>query len=154
MSEFIEGKLEGWLGLKLNREKTRIVNVREEGAVLNFLGYSFRYEKDLHGRKRRYLRMFPSRKAVQKEKDRLREMTGAKQCFTPVDELVDRINEHLRGWKNYFHHGHPRRELREINTFVRERMTWHLNRRSQRGWKRKEGTSAYAQLNELGLIYL
>ena len=44
---FIETKLEGWLGLKLNREKTRIVDLREEGASLDFLGYTFRYDRDL-----------------------------------------------------------------------------------------------------------
>jgi len=29
---WIESKLEGWLGLEINREKTRVVNLKEEGA--------------------------------------------------------------------------------------------------------------------------
>src|SRR5439155_20769643 len=43
---FMESKLENWLGLKINREKSRVVNLREAGATLDFLGYSFRLDKD------------------------------------------------------------------------------------------------------------
>src|SRR5271166_4415293 len=37
--DFIEQKLEAWLGLKLNRQKTRIVNLRRNQERLEFLGY-------------------------------------------------------------------------------------------------------------------
>jgi RNA-directed DNA polymerase len=151
---FIEKKLETWLGLELNREKTRIVNVREDGATLDFLGYSFRYEKDLKGRNWKYLRMSPSRKSVQREKDHLYEMTNQRQCHRRLDDMIKEINEHLVGWKNYFNYGHSRREFREINNYVRERLIRHLRRRSQRGWRRPQDKTAYAQLNEMGLIYL
>jgi len=46
---WIEGQLEGWLGLVINREKTQTIQLKEEGATLDFLGYSFRYEKDRQG---------------------------------------------------------------------------------------------------------
>jgi len=42
--EWVEKKLEDWLGLKINRNKTRIVNLSEEGTHLDFLGYQFRYD--------------------------------------------------------------------------------------------------------------
>ena len=42
LTEFIESKLENWLGLEFDREKTRIVNVKEAGASPDFLGYTFR----------------------------------------------------------------------------------------------------------------
>jgi RNA-directed DNA polymerase len=32
-----------------------VVDLREEGASLDFLGYPFRYDRDLKGRDRRYL---------------------------------------------------------------------------------------------------
>ena len=47
---FIEEKLERWMGLEINREKTRVVNLKEEGASLDFLGYTFRYDRDQYGR--------------------------------------------------------------------------------------------------------
>ena len=42
MVAYIETKLEDWMGLKINREKTRIVNLAEAGTSLDFLGYTFR----------------------------------------------------------------------------------------------------------------
>jgi len=48
---FIEDKLEGWLGLTVNREKTRVVELKEPKASLDFLGYTFRFDRDLHGGK-------------------------------------------------------------------------------------------------------
>ena len=52
---------------KLNREKTQIINLKDEGATLDFLGYSFRYEDDLKGRGWKYLNLMPSKKALEKE---------------------------------------------------------------------------------------
>lgn len=154
LKQWIEGQLEGWLGLVINREKTRTIQLRDEAATLDFLGYSFRYEKDLKGRPWRYLSLFPSKKSLEKEREKIRELTGLKQCFKPVSELVAELNEHLVGWKNYFKVGYPRREFRKINYFVQCRMLKHLHRRSQRGYKLPKGLSSYAYLNQLGLIQL
>jgi RNA-directed DNA polymerase len=42
LKQWIEGELEGWLGWVINREKTRTIQLRDEAATLDFLGYSFR----------------------------------------------------------------------------------------------------------------
>src|SRR5881392_2520906 len=42
--EFIESRLEVKFQLEINREKTRVLDLREEGASLNFLGYTFRWD--------------------------------------------------------------------------------------------------------------
>lgn len=154
LKQWTEGQLEGWLGLVINREKTRRIQLKDEGATLDFLGYSFRYEKDRQGRPWRYLSLFPSKKSLEKEREQIRELTGPKQCFKPVSELVEEINEHLLGWKNYFKVGYCRREFRKINYFVQCRMIRHLNRRSQRGYKLPKGISVYAYLNQLGIVQL
>ncbi len=75
-------------------------------------------------------------------------------CFKPVPVLIDEINRHLRGWSNYFECGYPRVAFRQINGFVRERLTKHLQRRSQRPYRPPKGITFYAQLDRLGLIYL
>src|SRR6202163_4712399 len=95
--EFIESRLEGKFQLEINRGKTRVVDLREPGASLDFLGYTFRYDRDLKGRVRKYLNVFPSKKAVQRERDKLREMTNSHQCFKPTPDLIDELNRHLKG---------------------------------------------------------
>ena len=151
---FLEAKLEGWLGLTVNREKTRVVELKEPKASLDFLGYTFRFDRDLHGGHYRYLNLEPSAKALAREREALRQMTGPEQCHTPLPELTKTINRHLRGWGKYFSLGYPRKAYRQINSYVRQRLTYHLQRRSQRGYRPPAGTSFYAHLNRMGLISL
>jgi len=152
--DFVESTLEGWMGLKINRDKTRVVDLKTEGASLDFLGYSFRYERSWFGRDGRYLTPQPSKKAMERERQKLREMTGPEMCYKPAAVLIGEINRHLRGWGNYFGWGYPQKAFRQINNFVRERLTRHLKRRSQRPYRPSAGLTWYAQLQHLGLEYL
>jgi len=154
LQRFIGEKIEGWLGLKINREKTRVVNLRGEGETLDFLGYSFRLDRDLHGRDRKYWNMHPSKKSLAREREKLRGMIDKKRCFQPLPELIEQINRHLKGWANYYRSGYSRDAFRQTNRFVRERLARHLRRRSQRAWRPAKGTSVYSQLERMGLIYL
>jgi RNA-directed DNA polymerase len=151
---WIESTLEDWLGLEINREKTRVVNLKEEGAKLDFLGFTFRYYEDLKGRGWQYLNVSPSAKALKREREKLHEMTNHHQCFKPIPELIDGLNRHLKGWKNYFDFGYPQVAFGEINWYVRNRLTQHLRRRSQRPFRPPEGVSYYAQLQRFGLVRL
>lgn len=151
---WIESKVEGWLDLEINRDKTRVVNLREAGESLDFLGYTFRYDRDLKGRGHRYLNMTPSKKALARERAKLREMTAVRMCFKPIPQLIGEINKHLRGWANYFGQGYPRQAFRQINHHVRERLHCHLSRRSQRPWRPPKETTYYAQFGKMGLVYL
>jgi RNA-directed DNA polymerase len=153
---WVEGVVEGWLGLTINRKKTRVVRVvASEGGTLDFLGYTFRYDWDRFGRGHRYLAAMPSEKAVACMREKVREMVGRKQSCVPVRELVERVNDSLRGWKNYFSYGYPRRALRDMNAFVIARLTRHLKRRSQRACRPPAGMSHYHFLTRrLGLRLL
>ena len=152
--EYIESRLEGKFQLEINREKTRVVDLREEGASLNFLGYTFRYDRDLKGRERKYLNMFPSKKAVQREREKLHEMTDSHQCFKPIPILIGELNRHLRGWANYFSIGYSTGVHWEIDWYVRGRLIQHLQRRSQRPYRPPKGVSWYQHLQQLGLVRL
>lgn len=154
ISGWVEAKIEDWMGLELNRDKTRIVDLGQKGAELDFLGYTFRYDLDLCGRGHRYLRVFPSKKSVARERAKLREMTGSSMCFKPIPQLIGEINRQLIGWSGYFKFGHSRKSLREVNAYSRERLTIHLKRRSQRPFKPPDGVSIYEHLRRLGLVYL
>jgi RNA-directed DNA polymerase len=151
---WIEDRLESWLGLVINRDKTRIVRLREPKQSLDFLGYSFRFERDLKGRPWHYLNLFPSAKAMNKERDKIRELTGPWQCFKPARQLIADLNRHLRGWKNYYRIGYCRREFRQLNYFLYRRVVRHLDRRSQRGYRHGGQSGRYAFVQRLGLQFL
>jgi RNA-directed DNA polymerase len=151
---WIERTLEGWLGLQLNREKTRVVDLKVEGASLDFLGYTFRYERDRHGRACEYLNVTVSRQALTRARARVHELTDSRLSFVPVPQLVARLNRYLGGWANYFGYGYPRHAFRTMNAFVRERLTQHLHRRSQRPYRLPPGVSFYAHFQHLGLVTL
>jgi len=152
--EFIESRLEGKFQLEINREKTRVVDLREEGASLDFLGYTFRYDRDRKGRNRKYLNVFPSKKAVQREREKLHEMTNSHQCLKPIPILIGELNRHLKGWANYFSFGYPTGVYWEMDWFLRSRLIRHLQRRSQRPYHPPKGEAWYTHLKRLGLICL
>jgi len=149
--DWIESKLEGWLKLVINRDKTRVIHLGKEGASLDFLGYTFRWQRDRYGRPQRYLHVGPSKKALQRERDKLTAMTDSHPCHQPIPELIAGLNRQLRGWGNYFKFGYPRDAFREINWHVGQRLFRHLNRRSQRAFRLPEGTTYYEHFRRLGL---
>lgn len=154
LTGFIEGELEGRFALKINRTKTRVVNLGERGARLDFLGYSFRYDRDLKGRPHRYLNCFPSDEAVHRERRVIHGMLSPRAGHKPLDELVRELNGHLRGWAAYFSWGYPRSARREINRYVRDRLWRHVQRRSQRPMRPPPRTSWHQFFENKGLVYL
>jgi RNA-directed DNA polymerase len=154
LSGWIELKLEDWMGLEINRDKTRVINLKQEGEKLDFLGYTFRYERDRRGRGHRYLNVTISEKALKRERQRLKEMISKERCFVPLPQLIEELNGHLRSWANYFSYGYPRKGSRQINAYVRDRLTQHVRRRSQRPFRPPEGVSYYEHFNRMGLVYL
>ena len=151
LTGFIESKLEGWLGLEINREKTRIVCLKEERASLDFLGFTFRYERDRFGRGHRFLNVAPSKKALQRERAKLHELTCGRQNWKPIPTLIGEINRQIRSWAAYFRFGYPSRSFGDLDGYVRTRMWNHLRRRSQRGYRAPQGVSSYRHLRSLGL---
>ena len=154
LTGFIEDKLETWMGLEINRDKTRTVDLRQQGASLDFLGFTFRYDRSWYGRSGKYLNVTPSEKAVAREKAKLRELTGPHNSQVPIPALISEINKNLTGWANYFRFGYPAVAFRKINTYVNERLVRHLRRRSQRPFRPPEGSTYYRQLQKMGLVYL
>jgi RNA-directed DNA polymerase len=148
---WIEQTLETRFKLTINRDKTKVVDLNKLGKSLDFLGYTFRYDWDLHGRARRYLNIFPSRKAMARARDAIRVLTSPKRCFMPVVEMIAEINQWQLGWTNYFDYGYPRVAFRSIHSYTVEKITNHLRRRSQRGYRPPVGKSFYAHVHDLGL---
>lgn len=155
ISDWIESVLQDRLGLEINQDKTSVVNVSDDGATLDFLGYSFRYDESRFGRGPKYLNRFPSKKSMAKAREAIRELTATRFGGLPIGLVVRRLNRYLIGWSNYFGRGYPRQAFRAINDYVQLRMWRHLRRRSQRSLKPPEGMSWYTFIyKRLGVIQL
>lgn len=150
IERFVEQTLQEWMELKVNPDKTRTVSLCEPGVGLDFLGYTFRYDRDLYDREGHYLNLIPSAKALQRVRNKLREMTNARQCFTPIRQLIERTNRMLRGWQAYFSQGYPQMTYRDVDRYVLQRLRKHLNRRSQRGYKKPKDVTWWDHLQRLG----
>ena len=67
-----------------------------------------RYDRPRQGRgNTRYLNVLPSKKALVREREKLRTLIATGQSHTPLPQLVARLNRHLEGWANYFRYGYP-----------------------------------------------
>ncbi len=151
--KWVESKIEDWMGLEINKEKTTIVDLNKDGR-LDFLGFSFRYVKSRNGRRHKYLEMAPSKESVAKEREALREIINRKNNWMPVTELIDKVNRQITGWAGYFKKGYYRKAMRDTNFYLRESLSQHLTRRSQRRYRPPTGVSMYRHLYNLGLKYL
>ena len=143
---WIEEKLESWMGLTINREKTKVIDMRQPGATLDFLGYSFRYDLDRFGSGRRYWNRIPSKKGMKKAREKIHELTSPRWRRLPLSVVVERLNWFLVGWANYYRTGYPGMAFRKINDYVLVRMIKFLKHRSHRPFKLPEGISWYVMV--------
>lgn len=150
ITDFVDEFVEGRMGLEINREKTSVANLRQ-GDSLDFLGFTFRYVPDRFGRAKKYLNITPSKKAMKKEREALRDLTSRRHCSRPIPALIRSVNRQTRGWTNYFRFGYPRKAFRDIDWFLLERLKRHLRRRSQRPFRPRKGKSFYRHFRDLGL---
>ena len=106
-------------GLTLHPEKTRVVDVREEG--FDFLGYHFIRH-----------RRWPRRKSLQKFKEAIRVKTHRTNGRSLTAIIAD-VNRTMRGWFEYFKHGY-RPTYPTLDGWIRMRLRCILRKRAgQRG---------------------
>ena len=114
------------LQLTLNETKTKIVNAYKE--KFDFLGFSI-----WMGESRRtgniYPHVQPSKKALQKIKDRLTELTKRARTIMPFEWIVNEVNATARGWVGYFHYRNSSRTLQKVRNHLEQRLTTHLRKR-------------------------
>ena len=155
LTTWVEATVEDWLGLTINRAKTRVVHLAP-GAALEFLGYAFRYRPDQYGRGGRwYFTVEPSVGAVARLRTKLRVLTASRRSYRPVMDVVADVNRVLRGWAQYFRLGRPAPAYRVVNAFVVRRIHCQLRRRSQRRCRPPAGMTEFGFITQqLGLVQL
>ncbi len=113
--------LKQWLerrGLKLNEEKTRIVDFQREH--LEFLGFRMSWRKSPKGKY--YPHTEPSPKACQKMREAIRMETRRNTLNKDKEEVFGRVNQRLGGWVQYYHFRNSTRVLSSMQCYVEERM--------------------------------
>jgi RNA-directed DNA polymerase len=144
------------LGLRAKPEKTRIVQLVEGEPGFDFLGFHHRL---VRSRPRRgaggfvFLARWPSPRAVQHARDRIRFLTMRARLAAPVEQVVGEVNRFLRGWAGFFRFGNSAWIFDEIRRYAVMRIALFVAKRHQRG--RAWGfAQVYQSPVHLGLISL
>jgi group II intron reverse transcriptase/maturase len=110
------------LGLRLSPEKTRIIELTRGKEGFDFLGFHLHKVESWKWRGKWYLQRWPSTRAMNRIRARIRELTDRRYTGLPIDAAVDRLNPVLRGWGNYFRHGNSAKKFAQIDSYVHERL--------------------------------
>lgn len=106
ITKWIEKKL----GLKVNATKTKVT----KPTNLKYLGFGF--WKDKEGWKAR-----PHQDSVARFKRKLKKLTK-RNWSVSMDYRIERLNQVIRGWINYFRIGSMKKHLTKIDEHLRTRM--------------------------------
>ena len=143
------------MGLQLKPAKTRIVHLKEGGEGLDFLGFHHRRVRGERGYEHlRFLARWPSREAMQRARNRIRELTVRKRGTAAGrrgragrQPLPARLGELLPLWESALLS--PRSEPTRCSAWLLF-MAYRYNRPTRFGWT----VVNYHSRNQLGLISL
>lgn len=134
------------MGLRLSKDKTRVVHLREG---FDFLGFHI-VKRRKRGTNKDYVYTYPSKTALRAVMKKLRSMTR-RSSYPTFGTLLYHFNAVVRGWCNYFKHGVSKRTFSHLDSFAwrrimrwlrkrRYRLSWQtIFRRFRRGWDITDG---------------
>jgi len=125
----------GELRLNLHEEKTKVVDARKES--FNFLGFTIQVKENPKTGKKFPL-IIPSKKAMRHIKMEIKNLTCRKNLALPKEVIVNKLNEVVRGWVNYFYYGNCSNDLLRLKGYLDERVRTYLRRKhsiKSRGYK-------------------
>lgn len=115
------------LGLKLNTQKTRLVNLERGKEGFIFLGCTVHKRRSIQRNPRlHFMQRWPSPKAMNRLRERIHQLTSVRHNRTKdTQELIQSLNPVLRGWGNYFRTGNANRKFTEADKYVHTRILRH-----------------------------
>jgi RNA-directed DNA polymerase len=133
------------LQLTLNAKKTSIKNARQEH--FDFLGYTFgpRWSPRTG---RPYIGFGPSKKSVGKITEKVSALLE-RGVIKPWDEVRDKLNQTLQGWKQYFNRGSTSEAYRAVDAHVEERVRHFLRKRHKVS---SQGTRQFSRKQVYGVL--
>lgn len=138
------------LGLSLNKEKTKKLNLKEEKKI-EFLGFQF-FRTENRRTKKRLILVSPSPSSLKSCRERIRELINHKQP-KKVQDQIRNANKFLTGWTGYYRLGNSSKALNNICQYTNKRLRRLLQRnkgKSGYGWKKIDSDKVYGKL---GLFY-
>lgn len=118
-----------YLELNLNEEKTKVVNARAES--FNFLSFTIRLKRSRRtGGEFPLIR--PSKLAMEHIKIEIGNWTGRKSFALPREIVIEKLNEKVRGWTEYFRYGHCSKDLTALKWYLEERVKRYLRRKHRK----------------------
>jgi RNA-directed DNA polymerase len=109
------------VGLELNQDKSRVVDMNQPGNFFEFLGYRFKNSN------RNKLMILVKPKSKRKLTDSIKPMTQ-RNNGNSMETICQQINPRLKGWYAYFKHARAD-ELRDIDRWIRVRLRSILRKR-------------------------
>ena len=130
------GSIMDRLDLRLHPDKTRIVELGlgKEGFV--FLGCYLRIVLS-HFKRREYLFRWPSPRAMNRIRARIRELTDRRRWagMKDIRQVIEVLNPVLRGWGNYYRTGNASWKFQQVDRYLNQRLVRLL--RQVRGRRRR-----------------
>jgi len=138
-------------GLSLSVEKTRIVELTEGKQGFDFLGFHLRKIESWKWRGRWYLQRWPSTRAMNSIRAKIRALTDRRYVTLPTHEVVARLNPVIRGWGNYFRAGNSARKFHQVDSYLHERLAILTANKHQRPGRRWVVEYDWAWFQRLGV---
>jgi len=143
------------LGLQVHPDKTRIRCLRKGEEGFDFLGFHHRKKESWRWTGRYYLQRWPSRKAMQAIRQKIKATVGPRSLrHRAVQEVVQALNPVLKGWGAYFRKGNSSRQLTQVDDYVTQQMRLYLSKKHQRCGRNWECWSDTFLYREVGLYRL
>ena len=126
----------GYLELELNKEKTRVIDAKQE--KFKFLGFDIEMEKSMKSGKRFPL-IKPTRESLKYIRREIKTHTCRRNHRVPTVRVIKRVNTVVRGWTNYYYYGNCSREFCKLKNYLNMKVRNYLRRKhaeKNKGYKK------------------
>ena len=138
------------LGLTVNLEKTRLVHLPEES--FDFLGYTIGRFFGKGGRP--YWGTCPSKRSVHRLRQEIHDITSVRWSTLDVESRVERLNQVIGGWANYFDQGPVGKIYQALQRYAERRLRiWLMRKQGRKGTGYRQYPDQFLY-EHLGLIRL
>jgi group II intron reverse transcriptase/maturase len=120
------------MGLIINEEKSKLVKAKE--SPFAFLGFTFRYDRSIFDKNKRFWNITPRAKSQKKIRQKINEKLK-KIGHYPANSVVAELNPIIRGWMNYYKIekiSYTQVAFKKMDNYLRTRLFKYYNRKSQR----------------------